>query len=184
MKISEADILIIPGLGGAEEGHWVRRWARQMSSARIVEQADFNTPQLQDWSKEIRQAVDAADRPVVLVAHSLGVVAAAHTAPDLDADKVAGAFFVAPSNWDVEGLAPEFDGADFRPVRKDRLPFPSQVIASRNDPYCTFEAAQDMAVHWGAGLIDAGEAGHINLESGQGPWPEGLTAFALFMKTL
>jgi len=36
----------------------------------------------------------------------------------------------------------------------------------------------------GAELIDAGFSGHINSESGHGPWPEGLMRFAGFLKTL
>jgi predicted alpha/beta hydrolase family esterase len=33
-------------------------------------------------------------------------------------------------------------------------------------------------------LIDAGESGHINSESGHGPWPEGSMVFAEFMTQL
>lgn len=36
----------------------------------------------------------------------------------------------------------------------------------------------------GALLLDAGEAGHINVESGYGPWPEGTLAFAHFIAKL
>jgi predicted alpha/beta hydrolase family esterase len=34
------------------------------------------------------------------------------------------------------------------------------------------------AAAWGATLIDAGDAGHLNPDSGHGPWPEGLLLFA------
>jgi predicted alpha/beta hydrolase family esterase len=33
-------------------------------------------------------------------------------------------------------------------------------------------------------FIDAGAAGHINVDSGHGPWPEGSLAFANFMAKL
>jgi predicted alpha/beta hydrolase family esterase len=33
-------------------------------------------------------------------------------------------------------------------------------------------------------VIDAGEAGSVNSESGHGPWPEGLMSFAGFLKRL
>jgi predicted alpha/beta hydrolase family esterase len=33
-------------------------------------------------------------------------------------------------------------------------------------------------------LIDAGEAGHINADSGHGPWPEGTMVFAKFLSQL
>jgi uncharacterized protein len=35
-----------------------------------------------------------------------------------------------------------------------------------------------------AELADAGLSGHINSESGHGPWPEGLMRFATFLKPL
>lgn len=61
---------------------------------------------------------------------------------------------------------------------------PSLVVASRNDPFGTYEHADDIAAAWGALLLDAGEAGHINTESGHGPWPEGTIVFAQFLKRL
>jgi predicted alpha/beta hydrolase family esterase len=47
------------------------------------------------------------------------------------------------------------------------------LVASRTDPHCTYERAEDYAYAWGSALVDAGEAGHINVASGHGPWPEG-----------
>jgi len=54
------------------------------------------------------------------------------------------------------------------------LPFKSTLVASRNDPYCSFERAQTFAQAWGSGLVDAGALGHINADSGLGAWPHGL----------
>ncbi|HUG60850.1 MAG TPA: alpha/beta hydrolase, partial [Methylomirabilota bacterium] len=48
-------------------------------------------------------------------------------------------------------------------------------------PYCRFDVADDLAAAWGAVFVDAGDAGHINAESGHGPWPEGLTRFATLL---
>jgi uncharacterized protein len=58
------------------------------------------------------------------------------------------------------------------------------LVASRNDPYCSYERAEDFAYAWGAVVVDAGESGHINAASGHGPWPEGLMRLAGFMKGL
>jgi uncharacterized protein len=58
------------------------------------------------------------------------------------------------------------------------------VIASRNDPFATFAESEALARTLGAELIDAGLSGHINSESGHGPWPEGLMRFAAFSKSL
>jgi predicted alpha/beta hydrolase family esterase len=56
------------------------------------------------------------------------------------------------------------------------LPFPSIVVASRTDPYMHFSAASHFAGIWGSALVDLGDAGHINVASGFGRWPE---AYAL-----
>jgi predicted alpha/beta hydrolase family esterase len=58
------------------------------------------------------------------------------------------------------------------------------LVASRDDPYSTYADAEALARDWGAKLIDAGASGHINAESGHGPWPEGLLQFAAFMKRI
>ena len=69
-------------------------------------------------------------------------------------------------------------------MSRDPLPFPSLLVASRNDPYSPYEVAEDTRFAWGAKVLDAGEAGHIDAESGHGPWPEGLMSFAGFLKGL
>ncbi len=76
------------------------------------------------------------------------------------------------------------DAGGFHPIPNVRLPFSSVVAGSRNDPYCTYARAEQLAGQWGASFTDAGEAGHINVASGHGPWPEGLMRFAGFLKTL
>ena len=57
--------------------------------------------------------------------------------------------------------------------RRGRLPFPSVLVGSRNDPYCGWERARGFAADWGAVFVDLGHAGHINAESGLGDWPQG-----------
>lgn len=186
MKAKDVDILILPGSGGGTPNHWYSRWAQKMPTARRVEQMSFDAPNLGDWVSELsRQAAVNTDRPTVLVAHGLGCILAAHAGPVVAGHGVIGAFLVAPPSED--GLKAAFDGEwvqSFRPFPRDPLPFPSQVIASSNDIYCSLEAGADMANAWGAAFRDHGESGHINDESGHGPWPEGVMAFARFLSIL
>ncbi len=184
MKVSEADILILPGYGDTPQDHWQRRWLDKLRTARWVDHQEWLRPQKDDWTKDLVDAVEQAQRPVVLVAHSLGVITAVHAARNLPAGKVKGGFFVAPSNCERVDLRPELAGQGFDPIPREPLPFPSHLTASRNDPYCDYDVAGEFALAWGSKLFDAGESGHINAESGQGPWPEGLIAFAHFMKNL
>lgn len=93
------------------------------------------------------------------------------------------AFLVAPPSQRVLATLPQVDPR-FAHVPTDPLPFPSVLVASRDDPYATYEESEAMALDWGSAISDAGNAGHINDESGHGPWPEGLMRFAGFLKTL
>jgi predicted alpha/beta hydrolase family esterase len=63
--------------------------------------------------------------------------------------------------------------ASWSPIERRALPFKSMLVASRNDPQCSFARAQELAKDWGAELIDLGNAGHINADSGLGDWPRG-----------
>lgn len=183
MKISETDILLVPGYGKTLPGHWLLRWRDKMPTARVVKQKELQAPVKKTWLNTLVEAVETAKKPVVLVGHSLGCILIAHGVHVLK-DKVQGAYLVAPSDWDRDGLVDGFDGGDFRPIPQDHLPFPAHLVASRNDPYCDYERAQTFATAWGTTFQDAGEAGHINPESGHGPWPEGMMSFAHFMKRL
>jgi len=182
MKIADADILILPGLGNSGDGHWQRRWAERFSTGRVIEQDDWENPDLRDWTATIVEAVEMAHRPVVLVAHSLAVSALVHAAPRLPKGIVRGAFLVSPP--DHEGTAVPREAQSFGDVPNDPLPFPSLLVVSNNDELVSPQRAADMATAWGSELHFAGEAGHINVASGHGPWPEGLLMFTRLMQRI
>lgn len=182
MKAKDAEILIVPGYTSSGPGHWQTRWQDKLSTARRVEQAEWSKPVREDWTYQIAEHVNAANAPVVLVAHSLGVAACVQAVP-LFKRPVAGAFLVAPPDVANPAIRPRHL-MTFGPYPRDPLPFPSIVVASRSDPFCPFEAAEDIAGAWGSLFVDAGESGHINAASGHGPWPEGLLVFARFLARL
>ncbi|MEF2072319.1 RBBP9/YdeN family alpha/beta hydrolase [Consotaella aegiceratis] len=182
MRVSEADILIIPGYKNSPPEHWQSRWERRLSTARRVEQADWGKPERDLWTAATADVVADCERPIVLVAHSLGVATAVQSVPQFS-KPVAGAFLVAPPDVANPAIRPKHL-MTFGPYPRDPLPFPSVVVASRNDPFSSFEAAEDAAAAWGSLFIDAGEAGHLNAESGHGPWPEGLLTFGKFLSRL
>ncbi|KAB1073050.1 RBBP9/YdeN family alpha/beta hydrolase [Methylobacterium planeticum] len=183
MKTADCDILIIPGLAGSEAEHWQARWASRLGTARLVEQDDWHAPEPAAWRARIVEAVAGATRPVILIAHSLGVVASVEAVSDFPPGTVRGALLVALP--DVEET-PDLPAAvrAFAPLPREPLPFPSLLVASRSDPYCRYERAEDFAYAWGSLLVDAGESGHINVASGHGPWPEGLMRLAGFLRNL
>ncbi|GLQ57400.1 RBBP9/YdeN family alpha/beta hydrolase [Devosia nitrariae] len=183
MRIAEADVLILPGLGDSGPGHWQRRWGERLTNARFVEQDDWDEPQLEDWVAAIHREIMMATRPVVVIAHSLAVIALAHTAQRLVDTKVRGAFLVSAPDIELNRAVPS-ETAPFAPVPRDPLPFPSMLVTSASDPYCSLERAAEFAACWGSDFHVAGDAGHINLESGHGPWPEGLLMFTRLMQRL
>ncbi len=183
MKAADTDIIFVPGYLGSGSQHWQTRWVMHFKTGRWVNEADWNTPDRSAWTGALREIVFEATRPVVLVGHSMGVATIVHAAQSLDATRVRGAFLVAyadvtQNNW-IPGAAEEF-----APMPRDPLPFPSLLVASRTDPYCEFEVADDLGAAWGALLVDAGDAGHLNSESGYGPWPEGGMTFGKFLSRL
>jgi len=182
MRSSEIDILIVPGYGGSGPDHWQTRWENKLSTARRVEQDDWEQPKRHDWVGRLVAASAAATRPAVLIAHSLGVLTVVHAAPLLS-KTVIGAFLVAPPDEPGLAIFPDIDQA-FAPIPRDPLPFPAILVASEDDPYCDLATAEDFGFAWGAAYANAGAAGHINTESGHGPWPEGLLRFAGFISRL
>lgn len=183
MRSRDADIVIIPGLGGSGPDHWQSRWQARLPNARRVEQSDWDHPERLGWVKQILATLEGCGRPIVVVAHSLGVVALAHAAGADRRRAIAGAFLVAPPCESAIREIPAIDPT-FAPVPTDPLGFPAILVGSRNDPYATFAGTEVLAKAWGAAMVDAGEAGHINPESGHGPWPEGLMAFGGFLNKL
>lgn len=182
MKVKDADIIIVPGYTNSGPDHWQTRWQERLSTARRVEQAEWSKPVREDWVANVVAAVNEAERPVVLVAHSLGVPTVIHAIPEFR-KKIAGGFFVAPPDVSNPRIRPKHL-MTFGPYPREPLPFPSITIASRNDPFCAYEVAEDIAASWGSAFLDAGEAGHINTDSGFGPWPEGSMTFAQFLSRL
>lgn len=169
-----ARVLILPGWGDSGEGHWQTLWQQQRGYERVV-QRDWLEPRRDDWVHALETALEAGPAPAILVAHSLACSLVAHVAQakHTAADRVRGALLVAPA--DVEADLEEFEAVrSFAPIPMDRLPFPAIVVASRIDPFVRFARAEAMATAWGARFVDAGRAGHINVDSGHGPWPEGL----------
>jgi uncharacterized protein len=173
--VSADTVLILPGWLGSGPDHWQMRWAQQQGFT-VVEQHDWQQPLRGDWLARLDEVV--ADSPggrrsIVLAAHSLGcILVAAWAAVSRQTGRIRGALLVAPGDVEQPDLAPALQR--WAPIERQRLPFASVLVGSRNDPYCGAEKARDLAAAWGSRWVDLGEAGHINAESGLGDWPEGL----------
>lgn len=161
-------ILIIPGWRDSGPGHWQSLWAEQLPGALRVQQDDWITPARAAWVASITRTILDQPEPVVVAAHSLGCIATSHLPPEAVA-RIRGALLVAPADPERRGVL-----ADFAPVPYQALPYRSIVVASNNDPYCPVRTAGAYARAWGSEFVRLQNAGHINIESGFGPWPLGL----------
>ena len=76
---------------------------------------------------------------------------------------------------DVNRLNPSPAALEFQPVVQSasKLPFPTVLVASRNDPYGAISSAKLLADRLGSEFVDVGEAGHVNADSGLGEWQFG-----------
>lgn len=173
-------VLILPGWQGSGADHWQMRWAR-VHGYTVVEQNDWWTPMRGDWMARLEDSVIDAPAPVVLVAHSLGcILVAAWASVTRHAHRVRGALLVAPGDTEVPQMQDRLPG--WSPVVRQRLPFPSVLVGSLNDPYCSAERAQSLAHDWGSRWWSLGHAGHINADSSLGDWPEGHALLQTLLK--
>ena len=167
MSPQQPRILIVPGWRNSGAAHWQTLWAQQLPQAQRVVQDDWLTPKRSQWVQQLQAQILAQPEPVILVAHSLGCIAAAHV-DGVAATRIQSALLVAPADPERRAQL-----ADFAPVPHQRLPYRSIVVASTNDPYCPIRLAGAYARAWGSEFVRLPNAGHINVESGHGPWPLG-----------
>ncbi|HEY2642120.1 MAG TPA: alpha/beta hydrolase [Galbitalea sp.] len=163
--------IYIAGIGNSGADHWQRRWHERTPGATWVEHESWDRPSRQEWVRDIAQAIDRSSDGVIIVAHSLGCLAALEWARQLGSPKLAGAFLVSVP----DPAGPEFpaEARGFSDLRLAVVQIPTIVVSSSNDPYgsSAFHASVGTAI--GAELVDVGERGHINTASGLGDWDEG-----------
>lgn len=162
-------VLVVPGLHDSGPDHWQSLWlSRHPAFIRVV-QADYETPALDQWAATVARAIDAAGAPPIIVAHSFGCLATVRAA-HVHRRAIAGALLVAPADPDRFGVG--------RQLPSSRLPFPSTLVGSTDDPWLKFVKAGMLASQWGSRFEGCANVGHINADSGLGAWPAG---FALLL---
>jgi uncharacterized protein len=165
-------VFLIPGLYNSGPQHWQSIWEANHSDFRRLKQKDWDTPRCADWIQTLDDALSSAGGPFVLAAHSLACTTVAQWAKKYaNNGRVLAAFLVAPSDVEASTFPPGTQG--FAPMPLVPLPFRSVVVASSDDQYVTLHRAEAFAAAWGSEFINIGRAGHINTDSGHGPWPEG-----------
>lgn len=172
-----ATVLIVPGLRGHLPEHWQTLLAAQLQDARTVPPLEVDGLSCAARVVAIEAELAKISGPVILVAHSAGVLMVAHwAARHGGSGRVAGALLVTPPDlnaaWPANYPQPEVLRAQgWDPLPAGPLPFPSIVCASDNDHLAAPEAVRDLARRWGGALLELGKVGHMNPASGYGAWP-------------
>lgn len=168
--------LILHGLGGSGPDHW-QTWLYH-ELIKYGEQAyypDFPEPDhpiKNDWLERLHMILSEIpeEDELIVVAHSLACILWFHYATSSPKRKANKAILVSPPS-----LHTNFDAVNtFFPL-PTRLSDSSKgaektvIIQSSNDPYCCVEDTiyyQDLGIPH----VTLPKMGHINTESGQGPW--------------
>jgi predicted alpha/beta hydrolase family esterase len=173
-------ILFVPGLRDHVAEHWQTLLAAEIPGARTVAPLTHDKLSCAARVAALDAAIAAIDGPVVLFAHSAGCLMVVHWAQQADTSRVQAALLATPA--DIETALPagyptmdELQSGGWLPLPRTRLPFPTVVAASRNDPLAKYDRLETLAQDWRAAFVDLGEVGHLNPASGFGPWPQGRT---------
>jgi predicted alpha/beta hydrolase family esterase len=163
-------ILTVPGLYNSGPDHWQSHWERELPECLRIGQKEWDAPRREDWVANIEAAFGFAQPPVYLAGHSLGCIAIAYWA-QATRHHVEGALMVAPADTEQEDFPSGPRG--FQPLPTRKLPFPTIVVASENDPWISIERAQQMAKRWGSRFVNIGKAGHLGWNEKLGSWRGG-----------
>lgn len=167
-------ILIVPGLRDHVEEHWQTILECKLPKARSVAPIEHDKLSCAARVEALQQTIAKIEGPVILVAHSGGVMIAMHWAQKYQRP-IQGALLAAPA--DLESPLPAgyptldtLSDNGWLPVPRSKLPFPSIVAASTNDPLASFANTVQYAKDWGSELVNIGAVGHLNPASGFGEW--------------
>lgn len=171
-----ATVLIVPGLREHVAEHWQTLLEARLEKVRSVPPLETDKLDCAARVRAIQHALEQIEGPVILVAHSAGVLMVAHWAAQ-HTRPIKGALLVAPPDldapWPAGYPSPQtLRSQGWSPLPQDPLPFPSMVVASTNDHLASLEAVTRMADNWGAELRNVGAVGHLNPAAGFGPWPQ------------
>jgi predicted alpha/beta hydrolase family esterase len=188
MTLLDTTVVIVPGLRDHAAQHWQTLLAAKLPHSVTVPPLTQERLSCAARVAALQETLAQVAGPVVLVAHSAGVMTVAHWARQ-HRREIAGALLATPA--DLEQPLPEGYPAlaalranGWLPIPREPLPFPALVGASGNDPLARFERVAAYAADWGAELVHLGDVGHLNPAAGYGDWPQALDLLARLMQQM
>ncbi len=165
-------VLLVHGWGGSDAPHW-QSWlaaelARDYGCVSFLKLSDFEFPNKKIWKQELLKELDSFN-PTIVICHSLANTLWFHLCNEGQIADVEKLFIVAPPS--LTSQIGELD--DFFPVEvpKNLHAKEAILVCSTNDPYMGLQEAESLQKALGVEMKILKDAGHINADSGFGPWP-------------
>jgi hypothetical protein len=172
-------VLFVPGLRDHVPDHWQTLLASEMPGSVTVPPLQEDRLSLAARVEALAAALSGIEGPVILAAHSAGVLIAVHWARR-HSRPIKAALLATPA--DIETPLPagyptmhELTAGGWLPIPRVRLPFPTLVVASDTDTLARAARVAELARDWGAECENLGDIGHLNPASGYGRWPTART---------
>ena len=170
-------IVLVYGYGGSGPGHW-QRWLEAELRLREVpvlvpDLPEPETPRKDAWVDALADLLaTVGGGPVTLVAHSLGCWAVDHLLAERGPCGVTSALLVVPpSPYLLFEPAESFFPPPCRPDAWAPLAARSLLVGSDDDPYTSPDEIDEIARAIRVPHRILPGHGHINVDSGHGPWP-------------
>ncbi len=173
---TKATVLIIPGLRDHVADHWQTLLQARLMNVHSVPALETDKLNCEKRVTAIQAQLEKIQGPVIIVAHSAGVLMTLHWAAKYQHD-IQGALLVTPPDL-TQNWPENYPSADtlrkegWAPLPNQKLPFPSIVVASSNDHLARYTAVEEMAKNWGSQLVNLGDVGHMNPAAGFGLWTQ------------
>jgi predicted alpha/beta hydrolase family esterase len=171
-------ILIVPGLRDHVPEHWQTILEAKLPGSTSVPRMERDKLSCEAWVAMLDACVTQIPEPPILVAHSAGCMIVVHWA-QRHRRRIKGALLATPPDFE----SPLPDGYPTQevlrqngwlPTPRDRLPFPSIVAASGDDPLGRIDRVAALADAWGSRFVELGNVGHLNPAAGYGEWPRAI----------
>jgi uncharacterized protein len=169
--MSTRSFLILHGLGASGPGHWQTWLAARLraDNERVAypDLPDADMPSPHAWRGALEGELAALPAgEVIVICHSLSCLLWLHHVAEggAQADRL---LLVAPPSESAD--VPEIQG--FFPVPLPALSGGSRLVCADDDPYCPEGADTLYGEPLGIPVDVLEGGGHVNPESGYGPWP-------------
>ena len=163
-------ILLVPGICNSGPKHWQSLWEAHHPGVSRVQQRDWDHPVCDEWVQSLDDVVARCHSAPILVAHSLGCLAAARWC-----EQSSGAVYAVLLVAVPDPAGPNFpaDAKGFEAVPASLGGRRATIVSSTTDPYSSPAYTRQRVSAWRTGHIAMGPLGHLNADSGLGAWHEG-----------